>query len=682
MATNYSYPHCSINVKDDSINNSVVVTEDPLHMALAVIFCEKGPSYEPVIGDSVTLQNVFGSGTFNNSSTYFNHASMVPKIAMGYGKVCVVRVVPEDAATASLVLECTITEGPITQYERNSDGSVQVDSNGNPVPQTDASGNTVTKTGYTATWTTRQLASTETYNSVESTSSTDAQGNTTYTFPIIGLTAESVGSYGNRVGFRLWYTNSVNQTIVEAIDSQLYRFQPIVLPAGVNANVQIVQDIFTDNYQDFSFMPAGGPAIDPDTEQDMSLTALLQNNYTAQGQNSLSFESYVYSANVKQIGTLIQASAPVEFGGMNPYMINIIGGVDQNGNPYSNFAVASNTDDLLNSMNSIWMTGGDDGNVSESNFESLVSNYFTGDNITPLLDHYRFPITHFYDSGYTNNTKEAILSFLNQRDDVYLQMTTFIWSNQSPPNDGAQDQSAGSALLANARSYVESEVYGTPTCRVSIDAQCGQLAAPAGYMGGWVSPVFHVLNLNAAFFSGTRMSGTPQGRPNNQINIFNKVSWTNSTVTQEQLNWDTGLNVMTYCDLNTLYYASRRTIYSNSTSMLSDELFVHIIVYIKKIVRHIFTYFVGRDEPVSQLQDIISNQIDSAIFTAFGQQVSSSTSVSQTALDVKNGYSYTVTVKLEGNMPNRVWNVIIPVSREPSSSSSTTSSSSTSSSSN
>lgn len=178
------------------------------------------------------------------------------------------------------------------------------------------------------------------------------------------------------------------------------------------------------------------------------------------------------------------------------------------------------------------------------------------------------------------------------------------------------------------------------------------------------------------------MSGTPQGRPNNQINIFNKVSWTNSTVTQEQLNWDTGLNVMTYCDLNTLYYASRRTIYSNSTSMLSDELFVHIIVYIKKIVRHIFTYFVGRDEPVSQLQDIISNQIDSAIFTAFGQQVSSSTSVSQTALDVKNGYSYTVTVKLEGNMPNRVWNVIIPVSREPSSSSSTTSSSSTSSSSN
>ena len=429
-------------------------------------------------------------------------------------------------------------------------------------------------------------------------------------------------------------------------------------------------------------MPAGGPAIDPDTEQDMSLTALLQNNYTAQGQNSLSFESYVYSANVKQIGTLIQASAPVEFGGMNPYMINIIGGVDQNGNPYSNFAVASNTDDLLNSMNSIWMTGGDDGNVTESNFESLVSNYFTGDNITPLLDHYRFPITHFYDSGYTNNTKEAILSFLNQRDDVYLQMTTFIWSNQSPPNDGAQDQSAGSALLANARSYVESEVYGTPTCRVSIDAQCGQLAAPAGYMGGWVSPVFHVLNLNAAFFSGTRMSGTPQGRPNNQINIFNKVSWTNSTVTQEQLNWDTGLNVMTYCDLNTLYYASRRTIYSNSTSMLSDELFVHIIVYIKKIVRHIFTYFVGRDEPVSQLQDIISNQIDSAIFTAFGQQVSSSTSVSQTALDVKNGYSYTVTVKLEGNMPNRVWNVIIPVSREPSSSSSTTSSSSTSSSSN
>ena len=664
MATQYSYPHCSINVKDESIVQTAVVTQDPLHMALAVVFCEKGPAYTPVIGDSITLQNTFGRGTFNNKSKYYNHASMVPQIAMGYGQVCIVRMVPEDAEISSLVLECTLTQGPITQYERNADGSLKTNANGDPIPQTDASNNPITTTGYTATWSTRQLASTETYNSVQSTSSTDAQGNITYTFPVIGLTASSVGAYGNNLGFRLWYTNAVNQTIVEAIDSQLYRFQPIMLPSGSSGNVQIIQDIYTDNYQDFSFMPSGGPAIDPDTEQDMSLTALLTNNYNELGPNSLDFQFNVYSENVHQIGTLIQASAPTEFGSMSPWMINIIGGVDQNGNPYSNFVVASDTDDLLNAMNSIWMTGGADGDVSETNFESLVSNYFTGDQLTPLLDHYSCPITHFYDTGYTNPTKEAILSFLNQRDDVYLQMTTFIWSNQNPPNDAAQDESAGAALVANARSYVESETYGTPTCRVSIDAQCGELAAPAGYMGGWVAPTLFILNSNAAFFSGTQMSGMPNDYPNNLVTIFKKVSWKNATVTAKQLNWDTGLNVITAFNQTSVFYASRRTIYEDDTSILSSEVFVHCLVYIKKIIRHIFNFYVGRTEPVSKLSDMIVNQLTSAINTAVGQLINNvKIAVSQTAQDIKNGYSYTVTVTLVGNMPNDVWNVIIPVKR-------------------
>ena len=431
MTTNYTYPHCTINVKDDSIVTSTnTYTPEPLHIALCVIFAEQGPAFEPVIADGTTLQDTFGTGTFNTTSPYFNHASVVAKTAMQYGLTCIVRLVPEDAATSSLVLECTLTQGPITQYQRNADGSLVINSQGNPVAQTDASGNPVTVTGYTATWSTRQLKSTETYNSVQSTSVTTTTGNSVYTFPVLGFTASSAGAYGNRRGFRLWYTNSVNQNIVQSIDSQLYRFQPIMLPAGVGGNVNIIQDIYTNNYQDFSFMQAGGPAIDPNTMQDMSLTSLL-NNYQASGPNSLGDEIYVYSENVEQIGNLIIQSAPSEFSGMNPYMINIIGGVDQNGNPYSNFVVDSSTDDLLNSMNSIWLQGGSDGNTSVSNFDSMVSSYFTGDQITPLFDPYKNPITHFYDSGFSMTTKESILTFLGNRDDVYLQMTTFEFENSS-----------------------------------------------------------------------------------------------------------------------------------------------------------------------------------------------------------------------------------------------------------
>ena len=61
---------------------------------------------------------------------------------------------------------------------------------------------------------------------------------------------------------------------------------------------------------------------------------------------------------------------------------------------------------------------------------------------------------------------------------------------------------------------------------------------------------------------------------------------------------------------------------------------------------------------------MIVNQLTTAINTAVGQLINNvKIAVSQTAQDIKNGYSYTVTVTLVGNMPNDVWNVIIPVKR-------------------
>ncbi|MBO7716608.1 MAG: hypothetical protein J6S85_23785 [Methanobrevibacter sp.] len=787
MANQYTYPHCSINVQDNSVPvPTTTVTDQPLHMALTFLLCQKGPVNTPTVGSSTDLQNIFGSGTFDNTQPYFNHQSVFAKTAMSGGKVCVVRLAPEDAATASLVLECTLTEGPITQYVRNSDGSIQTDTNGNPVVQTDASGNPVTVNGYTATWSTRALASDETYDSVASTSgvtptttaislsgkqfknrlnrtasfvgtpatstatpskttstaspsvttgsspsdtssqtdkvastspststkqttSSDSEsssttqssntgvtsssnpsttGNTStsspvsatpsptasnpmsYTFPVLGFVAKSMGSYGNDIGFRLWYTNQVSSSIMEAIDSWLYRFQVITLPSGSSGNVQVVSDIFTNMYEDFTFKPSGKGAIDPTTNQDMSLSALLTNNFNETGSNSLEYDVYVYSDNVQQIGQMIQSSSPVEFENMSPYMINILGGCDQNGNPYKSFVVSSSSEDLLNSMNNIWLSGGSDGNTSVSNYESLCVDYVTGDNNYMLQDPYRFPFTHWYDSGYGNTAKQAFLNLMSLRDDIYLQTTTFI--SGSTPNDGAQDQSAGASLLSSGQTYPESTQFGTAACRMSIDVQAGILSSPTGYTTGWVSPTLWILQSNMTHFSGTRMVGSTTQRPNNVVSLYKQISWTSATQTQKQLNWSTCLNVMTYCDLNTIYYASRRTIYSEADSLLSDETFCHIVTFIKKIVRHIFTYFVGSMIPVNNLKDEISKTIDQAIYLAFNSLVESTTTVSQTAQDLQNGYSYTVTVQLTGTMPTRVWNVIIPINRAQASAASST----------
>lgn len=643
--------------------SAVAVVDKPLHLPFVFLFTEKGPEAYPTVGDSTANQATFGANSFLNTSVYFNHQTMAANVAMGYGRLGIIRLVPDDATYGSLVLQCTLTKTNLTQYQRNPDGSLLLDSSGAPQAQVDGTNTPITAPGYIATYSTRPLAEDEEYDSIASTTTGTGDNITSYTFPIMAFFAKYRGSAIDRVGVRFWYTASVDMTVMSRISSWLYRFQPVQLATATSTNASVISDIYTQTYEDVSLRASGTAATDPQTAEDMSMAGILANNYASSGSNSLDFDTYVYSDNVKQIGTLLQTIAPTEFPTtLDPYMVNIIGGVDENGNTYDHFQVDDASQELLNSTNVMYLTGGSDGDISLSNFESMVIDYVTGEDNTAFLDQFRFPFTHFYDTGFQLTNKYSLLQLLDLRDGLYLQMTTFSASS-AKPNTQAQDQSAGAALLAAARSYPESVDYGTPMFRVSIDAQAGKLAESSGYTSGWVSPVLHVLTLNCTYYSGTRVTGSPKGRPNNVVTIFSEVSWTDATVTQKQLNWDTGLNVMTYADEDVIYYADRRTTYPDDTSILSSETFGHYTIFTKKLVRIVWTYYVGREEPVSVLKDNIQDDIDSDIFRVFGNYLSSTTTVMQTALDLKNGFSYTVKVALTGNMPNRVWNVLIPVSK-------------------
>jgi hypothetical protein len=89
-------------------------------------------------------------------------------------------------------------------------------------------------------------------------------------------------------------------------------------------------------------------------------------------------------------------------------------------------------------------------------------------------------------------------------------------------------------------------------------------------------------------------------------------------------------------------------------------------------VRNKWTYYAGVETPVKQLYSTIENDIDTTCFNVFGNTIITKTTVSQTAADLQNGYSYTVTVAVQGNMPTRIWNVVVSVSRESTTTSTTT----------
>ncbi len=649
-----TYPRPVINIQDNSGGSTVTTQVASLHAPFFFIQAEQGPIGIPVLGTLAQHQATFGVNTFDPMQKFYSHQTQFAVKALQYQQVYLIRLADNTVSTANLIVEVTLSQASIPQYVTDALGARIFTSAGAPTPEVDASGVAISQPGYTISWSTRNLASTENINSLAVTTSLSG-GSTSTTYPMLGFIAPSPGSGPNNSGLSLYYTTDSSPTIETDVQSILYRFAPVTLAAGNSGVTTPVTDIFTQNYNDVSLRQA---AVDPNTAQDVSLNGILFANYQdADGNNLLDYTATVYSANVQAVGLAILAVSP-ELAGTDPFLINALAGIDANGNPYQHCIVEAS---LVGSSSAVlYLSGGSDGATDRVTFESLVAAFVQGEDNVEFQDQFRYPFTHFYDSGFSLANKFALMNILALRDDV---VGTFSTQDTSDvPNTQAQDQSSGAAILARARTYPESVLYGTEAMRVEIYNQSGYLAASNG-ISGVVALTIDRMVKRCTYYSGPYVKGSPKGRPNSEVTLFKKIFWTAATQTQKQLNWDTALNTVSYADISTLFYPDLRSIYVDQTSLLSDGVFVDLLVFLKHIARNKWTYYAGRDDPAVKLFSTIAQDIDTTCNTVFGGALPTKTVVSQTDADQKAGYASTVTISVNGDLPNRVWNVVIPVSR-------------------
>jgi hypothetical protein len=650
-----TFPYAQIDLRDDSTRVVPDPTIIPIHLPLFFSFAESGPVGLPVLGGTNTLTQKFGNGIIDERSIYYTHQNVFLKQALPFQQVYFVRLADPAAVAASLVLLCTVTPGLLTQYQRNSDGSLIHNSQGNPIPAVQSDGVTiVTQPGVTLNWTVRALASGETFSTVATITTTNG-GVTSTTYPVMGFVTD-VGAAGNSVGFRLFYTSAFDPNVVANINAMTFSFQPVMLNAlfGIQAPVY---DINNSQTQTFSFKDS---AFDASTATYYRLADVLRNDYNTT--TGLPYQVHAYSANVGAIGAAILAVSP-ELTGTDPYMFNIMSGLDQAGNIYEHMTVTAGSNTVLNSAVVNYLQGGSDGSLSNATLETQVVALLSGA-LNPLVgDAFRFPFTHIYDSGFTLATKQAMFSIFSLRDDVGIDLSTQDHAN--PPNTLAQDQSTGSALRAAALLYPESTDFGTGACRVSIYQQCALLAGDTLYTTP-VPATLHRLLTRCAYNGTDHVTGEPKGRPQSEVTVFDitTLNWTPSTAQQMQRSWDTGLNYMQYCDIATVFYADLLSVYVNQTSLLSGDVMKdYSAIYLKRIIRRQWTNIVGRDDPPASLFKSIADAIDASASYVFGGRISTTTVVSQTAVDTALGYQLTVTTTVSGNPTNRVWKVIVPITR-------------------
>lgn len=183
----------------------------PQHLPKVYIFAEKGPVGPTYIDfDMNTLVDIYGEATFDVTKKYYTHQTPFLELFASNSNNCVVhRLTPSDAkdvANVTIYLDVLPTYVPL--YQKNTDGSLVLDTNGDPVPVLDSSNNPITVAGYKVGFVTDfTVAPTGTYQvglkTVRAGVQTDGV-NQSQQYPIFEFSYVYPGEYGNSLSVKLY----------------------------------------------------------------------------------------------------------------------------------------------------------------------------------------------------------------------------------------------------------------------------------------------------------------------------------------------------------------------------------------------------------------------------------------------------------------------------------------------
>ena len=657
MATIKSFPYFEINVEDRSIYEPVVLNELPLHRPLYIMKTQKGPLNVPVWYPRYSdAQRVLGRETFNMSnSKYFSAASYFLTNTMQHDGAFIVRVADETAKAAVLILEATVIEKDIQQYQRSpieGDNSYVLDEDGNRIPLT---GDEATAPGVSIKWGVRtELRPADIQNNLPAETATNlmpvSNSDGSVTYPIAVFTATSPGAWGNDVGFTLSYNPKFNdEDLFNRTGGLTFMFAPVAKAYG-SSIVDPIRDKYNQTVNGVVFKPK---AIDSRTHQKVSIDAILEENYS-EGEG-LPYNVVMYHESVQAIGELAMG---VESGLDDPWKVDIVSATDMEGYPYFNIEIDDSGTILLPDTVT-FLGGGEDGDLSDAAIEQQIIRYLNLTTYPDIVDKARYPITHMFDVGYTEDVKNEMLIFLDTRDDYKCVLATH--QNDLGPNSEAQDESLLKYFRHQALLMRESIVKGTDCCRCTIFCQSGE--THDNYDGYLPTTLWSAIK-KAEYQNTQTLGREAKGLPFSDISIFKKFNWVPASDGSKRRKWDHGGNYCQYYDMTSLHFPSVRSVYDYDTSVLVDDEFVDCIVYMKHIVRRSWATHVGMTEKFVELKQLVETDLSDRLNKMINGKYETKVTLYQTEFERKMGFIHHVAIEITSPATTRVWLVDIICKRE------------------
>lgn len=664
-----------LGIQDDSTRALVPVPEAiPTHLPKVYTYAQTGPS-DPqlVVGDSLT--QTYGTASFDDQQPYYTHQSTIIEAVNAQGnQMMVQRLIPEDAAPpANARLWADVLPSTVVDYQRNSDGSIKTDpTTGDPVP---VAGPGIA--GNIVKWVVTHIdpADDGTDNFGAGTITNGDQTNSvsmtqSQRYPIMDFAYPFQGAAGNLVSVRLYAptevsTSPINSTTLVNNQAYPFRLQVLQKPDATSTAV-IVPTQSAAQSIDFVLKPN---TVDKQTSQALYATKQFPSSYQLMNSPAGLPNQYgaigrfaVYQSNIDTLLALFYAAEVPFIDGFSDftgaagemYLFNLFSGVSSQNVPYHSFQIntaPSNAQRLTeNSMFAV--SGGSDGTMNETLFAGLVSTAVLdyANPLTELLDTAYNPESIMYDSGFPTQTKYDMISFISQRTDTAIILSTH--DVLAPQLTADQESSMAVALRTRLQQFPESDYFGTATVRGVIIGRSGTLLN-SNY--GKPLPLTVEFAAKCATYMGASNGSWKSGAafdqaPANQVTMFADVNVTFTPASVRNTDWSNGLVWVEQYSRRTLYWPAFKTVYDNDTSVLTSFFTMMGCVELEKVGDRARRQYSGTSQLTNeQLIERINQFVLDNTNQRFDGRFTIIPDTFFTAADTARGYSWTLNIKIYAN---------------------------------
>lgn len=549
-------------------------------------------------------------------------------------------------------------------------------------------------------------------------------------YPIMDIEVTSEGEYGNLSGLKiqtaaLGKIDQSRRALTKAVGSFVYRLSCYQRQSSSQTPV-VVETILGDRYTDLAL---GNDIVHPTTNEPLSLAEQFigefqeLDNPNSQAKYGPFGQIHVYEDSIKQLQTRIivgPTDAPdftltddpfnlgveelrplgeqdfnsianmhrreFDLSESTANLLNLFTGTDENGAPYHAVEVDKSTlfgGVAITDNTVLYATGGSDGYIFDNGAKptKLDILYHFDKAVQALLknmpnsaikyrNHARYPFTAIWDSGFSLETKYAMIDTLafvkvpvmlgtyavadsdeGTDPDVWNQEVSHAPStwrykeNLSPSEEIALAMTLRTALAM----HPESEILGTSVCRAVLVAQSGQLINST--YRGRLPLTIDLASKIAKYMGAGDYAWNGEFRfdesPLNQVTMMRNISSTWMEDSAYDRAWDAGIVWVQDYDHRRYFYPAFQTVYQEDTSVLNSIPLMFGCVVAERVTEHVWRDLTGNSslspaqfiqrsdrELAARFKDIFDGRIVVIPQTYFTQA------------DERLGYSWNTTISL------------------------------------